>query len=136
MRRFHSFESSEHSLTSFFAGHFAAKALEDPKKYAGRTIGLAGDDLTMSEVQDAYKAVQGYRPWKAYLPSLFSTWFLTTSGRCSRCVWLDFDSVVWHSLLTELFVQWLYEEGYKVDIEALKQEHAGLLSFEQWLRSE
>jgi hypothetical protein len=61
--------------------------LASPDKYKGRwvtscasrtcrspaphsAIDLAGDDLTISQVQDAYARVQGFRPWKAYLPSV------------------------------------------------------------------
>lgn len=52
------------------AGWFAAKALENPEKYTGRIIPLAGDHLSISEVQDAYQKANGVRPWKAPIPAV------------------------------------------------------------------
>ena len=54
----------------FRTGWFAAKALENPEKYSGRVIPLAGDDLSISEIQDAYQRVNGIRPWKAPIPAV------------------------------------------------------------------
>jgi hypothetical protein len=51
-------------------GWFGAKALEDPEKYSGRAIPLAGDNLSISEIQDAYQNVHGVRPWKAPIPGI------------------------------------------------------------------
>lgn len=52
-------------------GRVAAQVLSDPAQYMGQTIELAGDDLTLSEVQDALGRVTGSRPWKIWLPRAF-----------------------------------------------------------------
>jgi hypothetical protein len=57
-------------ISLFHTGYFAAKALEDPEKYSSRIIPLAGDDLSISEVQDAYQRATGVRPWKAPIPGV------------------------------------------------------------------
>jgi hypothetical protein len=51
-------------------GWFAAKALEDPEKYSGRVIPLAGDSLSIPELQDVYEKANGVRPWKAPIPGV------------------------------------------------------------------
>ena len=51
-------------------GWFAAKALENPEKYSGRAIPLAGDNLSIPEIQDVYQKVNGVRPWKAPIPGI------------------------------------------------------------------
>jgi hypothetical protein len=54
----------------FLKGWFAARALENPEAYRNRAIALAGDDLSISEIQDAYQKANGVRPWKAPMPRL------------------------------------------------------------------
>lgn len=52
------------------AGHFAAQALLQPADYEGRIIALAGDRLSIKELQATYTKVQGRDAWRAYIPSL------------------------------------------------------------------
>ncbi|KII85952.1 hypothetical protein PLICRDRAFT_115222 [Plicaturopsis crispa FD-325 SS-3] len=94
-------------------GWFAARALEDPDKYKGRIIKLAGDELSVPELQDKYAAVQGFRPWRAHLPPI-------------ALRMLPYDM--------RMMFGWFYTGGYQADIPALRKEHPGLLNFEQWLR--
>jgi uncharacterized protein YbjT (DUF2867 family) len=94
-------------------GWFAAKALEDPEKYSGRVIPLAGDNLSISEVQDAYQNANGVRPWVAPIPGVFIRL-------------LPYD-------IRTMF-QWFYNKGYEANISALRTEHPDLLTFEQWVR--
>jgi uncharacterized protein YbjT (DUF2867 family) len=67
----HSPVSPRVSNTIFFfdPGYVGARALENPDKYAGRAIGLAGDELTMEQVRATYARVQGTSVWKAWLPA-------------------------------------------------------------------
>jgi len=95
-------------------GWYAARALEDPNKWAGRIIPLAGDNLSMSDVQDSYAAVDGVRPWKAWIPSIML-----------RLLPYDFRTMLY----------WFHSEGYKADIAALREEHSGLMTFQQWLKA-
>jgi uncharacterized protein YbjT (DUF2867 family) len=43
-------------------GWFAARALEEPTQYVGRTIALTGDELNVEEILDAYFKVAGQAP--------------------------------------------------------------------------
>jgi len=59
-------------------GHFGAQALLNPDKFAGRTIELAGDELTMEQARQIYAKVHsggggigGYLPvMKAWIPGI------------------------------------------------------------------
>lgn len=94
-------------------GWFAARALEEPEKFAGRTIALAGDELSVPEMADAYERVTGRGTVRVPVPR-----FLL------RIMPKEMSSML----------RWFGEHGYRADIEALRKEHPGLLTYEQWLR--
>ncbi|POY73384.1 hypothetical protein BMF94_3721 [Rhodotorula taiwanensis] len=94
-------------------GDVAAKMLLDPVKYAGRHVKLAGDELTMTEAQNAYARVEGHGVWKAWLPSIV-------------LYALPYD-------LRAMF-QWFYNKGYSSDLSEVRNEFPTVRSFEQWLR--
>jgi len=102
-------------IACYDIGAFAAKALLSPQQYKGRTIGLAGDELTINQLQGVYSKVQGTGAWKAYVPSLML-----------KMLPQDFQKMN----------QWIKTEGYKVDIPALRKEYPQVMTFEQWLRSD
>jgi len=54
-------------------GWFAARALEDPERYAGREIPLAGDELSVPEFVATYKQVTGRAAWVAPIPKFLQT---------------------------------------------------------------
>lgn len=95
------------------AGDVAARMLLDPVKYAGRHVKLAGDELTMTEAQNAYARVEGRGVWKAWLPSIV-------------LYALPYD-------LRAMF-QWFYNKGYSADLSEIRNEFPTMRSFEQWLR--
>jgi len=94
-------------------GVFAALAFANLKEYQGRTIELAGDELTEPQVAEMFSKVIG-RPVTLTAP---------TGG--------------WGSA-SEEEIQAAYNffngKGYDADIPALRKIHPGLLNFEQWLR--
>lgn len=109
---------------------YAAEALGSPEKYKGRCVcspsppfsltsrsalPLVGDSLTISQVQDAYGRVQGFRPWKAPLP-----------GLVIRLLPFDFRQMM-------LF---FFERGYSYDLKQVRQEVGPMTTFEEWLRSD
>lgn len=49
-------------------GAVAAKALAAPDEFHGKTIELAGDELTVGEMQAAFARATGERVWKAWIP--------------------------------------------------------------------
>ncbi|WP_409186987.1 NmrA family NAD(P)-binding protein [Amycolatopsis sp. VS8301801F10] len=93
-------------------GAFAALAFTRPVEYAGRTIELAGDELTMPQIAQAMTRALGrpvtYRP----IPREALT------GR-------DPDAAAGYDFANDV--------GWHADLPALREEHPGLLDFETWL---
>lgn len=84
-------------------GHFAAEAFDKPEKYIGRQIALAGDEVTFAEVAEIYERLTG------------------TPTRLEP------------QPIEDRMFEWFAEEGYQADIPALRKEHPGLLTLEQFL---
>ena len=95
-------------------GVFAAKALSNPDKWAGRAVGLAGDDLSFTEVRDIFKKTVGEE-----LPTTYSL--------------LSLPVLWWVEEARESF-EWFSTVGYGADIDSLRREEPGLQTFEKWLR--
>jgi uncharacterized protein YbjT (DUF2867 family) len=57
-------------------GIVAAKAIADPERFSGKTIDLAGDELSAEEVQAVFKKVTGQRADKAPLPGFLAKFML------------------------------------------------------------
>jgi len=92
---------------------FVALAFADPKQYLGRTIELAGDALTESQIVDTFAKVIG-RPVKLSMP---------TEGEGRRS----------EEEMIAMF-NFFNGEAYDADIPALRKLHPGLLTLEQFLR--
>ncbi|RKU43472.1 hypothetical protein DL546_002258 [Coniochaeta pulveracea] len=95
-------------------GVFAARALLDPEQYAGRAVGLAGDDLTFGEGREIFKRVLG--------KEMPVAWGIVAKG------------VLWFVEEARASFEWFDRVGYGVDIPALRQEEPRLQTFEMWLR--
>ena len=94
-------------------GVFAALAFANPGEYSGKTLELAGDELTEPEVVAAFSKVIG-RP-VTLTPS---------SGGWGNASEEEMQAV--HRFFNG--------EGYNADIPALRKLHPGLLRFEAYLR--
>jgi uncharacterized protein YbjT (DUF2867 family) len=92
---------------------FVALAFADPEQYLGRTIELAGDALTETQIAETFAKVIG-RPVTLTLPS-------GGSGRRSE------------EEMIAMF-NFFNGEAYDADIPALRKLHPGLLTLEQYLR--
>jgi len=92
---------------------FVALAFTNPKEYLGKTIELAGDELTESKIADTFTKVIG-RPVKLTMPS-------GEGGRQSE------------EEMIAMF-NFFNGEAYDADIAALRKLHPGLLTLEQYLR--
>ncbi len=92
---------------------FVALAFANPKQYLGKTIELAGDELTESQIADTFTKVIG-RPVKLTVP---------TGGGRRRS----------EEEMKAMF-NFFNGEGYDADIPALRKLHPGLLTLEQYLR--
>ncbi|KAJ5928415.1 hypothetical protein N7466_007371 [Penicillium verhagenii] len=97
-------------------GFFAAQAFLNPEEWTGKSLSLAGDDITFEDMAKIYKAKTGRD-----VP-------LTFSFVCSTLWWMmkDFGYMF----------QWFYDSGYGADISTLKEIHPGLKDFETWLETE
>lgn len=95
-------------------GWFAAQAFLKPEDYAGRSISVAGDELTFRQADAVFQKSVGHG-----MPQTW--WFLT-------CLIMSLASDVGS------MIRWFAAEGYGSDIDALRAEHPGLLSFADWLK--
>lgn len=91
---------------------FAALAFKDPKAFLGRTLELAGDELTDAQVAGVLAKVIG-RPVEVSAPN-------PRAGQDEAEVKASFN--------------FFNGEAYTADIPALRKLHPGLLTFEQYLR--
>jgi uncharacterized protein YbjT (DUF2867 family) len=92
---------------------FAALAFANPKQYLGRTIELAGDELTESQTAEVFSKVIG-RPVTLAKPT-------GGAGRRSE------DEMI-------AMLNFFNGEAYDADIPALRKLHPGLLTLEGYLR--
>ncbi|KAF2098576.1 NAD(P)-binding protein [Rhizodiscina lignyota] len=94
-------------------GHFAAEAFLNPDKFNGRAISLAGDELTFAQIQQIFKEKTGTDLPESY--SIFATLLL------------------WMVKEVNIMMKWFHDEGYGVDIPALRKEYPGLMDFGSYL---
>jgi uncharacterized protein YbjT (DUF2867 family) len=96
-------------------GVFAAKTFEDPDRWIGREVDLAGDETTMPEIADTFSRVIGRQVDYFQVP------------------WDQFEERTGEEYT--VMYRWFNDHGYEADIVALREEHPGLVSFEQYLRA-
>ena len=101
-------------VATYDIGWVAARALEDPERYAGRVIPLAGDELNVADIIRTYKTVTGHKPWVAPIPAFAA----------KKMVPKEF---------TDMF-RWIREKGFEADIAQVRQEYPQLLTFAGWLK--
>jgi uncharacterized protein YbjT (DUF2867 family) len=101
-------------VATYDIGWFAARALEDPERYAGRVIPLAGDELNVADIIRTFKTVTGHKPWVAPIPASVA----------KRMVPEEF---------ADMF-RWIREEGFEANIAQVRQEYPQLLTFAGWLK--
>jgi len=94
-------------------GEFVRIAFEHPDEYVGKSMDLAGDEMTMSQVVAAFSRLIGKTVRYAYQPIEDVRRFNADAAK---------------------MFEWLNEQGYHVDIAALIALYPGLMSFETWLR--
>ena len=94
-------------------GVFVALAFANRNQYLGRTLELAGDELTELQIADTFTKVIG-RPVSLNLPT-------QAQGRQP-----DEEMIAMFNFFNG--------QGYDADIPALRKFHPGLLSLEQYLR--
>ena len=96
-------------------GVVAASVLTDVKRWTGRAVGIAGDDLTFREADEVFQRLLAQdmpRIWG--IPSRALRWAIE-DARTS--------------------MDWFEKEGFKVDMKILKAEGFKVQNFDQWVRS-
>jgi uncharacterized protein YbjT (DUF2867 family) len=101
-------------VATYDIGWFAARALEDPERYAGRVIPLAGDELSVGDIIRTFKTVTGHKPWVAPIPTFVAKMMMPKE-------------------FADMF-RWIREKGFKVNIAEVRQEYPQLLTFAGWLK--
>ena len=96
-------------------GAFAAIAFENPDRWIGREVDLAGDEQSMTEIADTFSRVIGREVSYYQVP------------------WDQFEEQVGEEVT--LNSRWINDVGYEADIAALRQEYPELTNFERYLRS-
>ncbi|MEU9282343.1 NmrA/HSCARG family protein [Streptomyces sp. NPDC048341] len=111
-----------HTRVQFIAvediAHFAAEAFERPREYLGRSLELAGDELTAAEVAQAFAGRTG-------LPARFEELPLDTAAA---------SPYIPNAPEIALMFEWFQRHGYRADIPALRAEHPGLKDFGTYLK--
>ena len=97
-------------------GEFAAVAFENPGQWIGRTLELAGEELTMSRVADLLSRCLGWHVNYVQVP------------------WEHFRQAAGDEI-TRMY-QWFNDFGYRVNIPELRKLHPSLATLEQVLRQQ
>lgn len=96
-------------------GAFVTLAFEHPGKWMGRTFDIAGDELSMTQLAEAFSRMVGHEVRYVQVP------------------WDDFSKRI-DPAHFKMF-QWFDRVGYHIDIAAVRQELPQLHSFERWLQN-
>src|SRR5215207_2589118 len=95
-------------------GVFAAMAFENPDRWIGREVDIAGDELTMLEIAGTFSRVIGRNVDYFQVP------------------WGGFEEQMGEEYT--IMYRWFDDQGYEANIAALRDEYPGMSSFEQYLR--
>jgi uncharacterized protein YbjT (DUF2867 family) len=95
-------------------GAIAARAFQSPTKWSGRTIELAGEELTMQRVVETLSRVLG------------------RNVKYVQVAWDQFRQSAGEEM-TKMY-RWFNDVGYHVDIASLRKEYPNLATLEQVLR--
>jgi uncharacterized protein YbjT (DUF2867 family) len=96
-------------------GAFTVIAFENPDRWIGREVDLAGDEQSMTEIAATFSRVIGREVSYYQVP------------------WDQFEEQMGEE--ATLNFRWINDVGYEADIAALRQEYPELTTFERYLRS-
>ena len=96
-------------------GTFAAIAFENPERWIGREVDLAGDEPTMPEIAETFGRVIGREVSYYQVP------------------WDQFEEQMGEEFTVQY--RWFNDMGYEADIAALQKEYPELTTFERYLRA-
>lgn len=96
-------------------GAFAAMAFDNPGKWQGQAVDLAGDELSMNEIAEALGRASGREVRYITMP------------------WDEFEQRAGREMT--IMYRWFQDVGYHVDIASLRTQYPDLKTFEHWLRA-
>jgi uncharacterized protein YbjT (DUF2867 family) len=97
-------------------GAFVTLAFAHPGHWQGRAVELAGDELSMTELAQAFTRMAGREVQYEQVP------------------WDRFEQQAGREIT--VMYKWFQEVGFHIDIPALRQEYSKLTGFERWLQSQ
>ena len=96
-------------------GRFVAAAFEHPRHWQGRAVEGASDDLTLAQIAGAFSAALGREVHYVQVP------------------WDQFETQAGHEMA--IMFRWFQDVGYRIDLDALRQELPNPTTFERWLNT-
>lgn len=94
-------------------GAFVALAFEHPGHWHNCTFELAGDELSMTEVAQAFSHASGHEV------------------RYQQVPWDQFEQQAGHEMA--VMFRWFEEKGYDIDLATVRQHYPELTTFNRWL---
>lgn len=100
-------------------GIMAAEAFQDPERYVGQALEIAGDELSATEIAQTFGRAAGL------------------TGRFEEIGLADVaaNPYIPYSHEIALMFEWFQRAGYRADVPALRAVHPGLKTFAGWLQS-
>lgn len=95
-------------------GKFVAIAFDNPGKYIGAELEIAGDDLTLDKIFEKIEKVKNIKLSPVKIPG--------------------FVKFILPKMMRQMFTFYA-EDGWQADIKTLKKDNPELLSFEDWLKA-
>lgn len=96
-------------------GAFAALAFENPGNWKDRTFSLAGDELSMQQIADAFSRVTA------------------RDVKYVQVSWDQFEKNMGRELT--VMYHWFDEKGYHFNIEEVRREYPVTYTFDRWLEA-
>ena len=94
--------------------HLIILHVQNPQKYKGKAISLAGDSLTVPQFQKIYKDVTHLNPNTTFhFVAVLLGWIMPDMGR---------------------MMKWFKEVGYDASIEECREILPSLMDFETWAK--
>lgn len=97
-------------------GRFAADAFDDPDAWNGRSLDIAGDEISLTRICEILTDVTGH----SVVPV--------------RISWEDFEDSAGAEMT--VMTRWFDEVGYSADLAALRREQPGMTTMEDYLVNE
>jgi uncharacterized protein YbjT (DUF2867 family) len=96
-------------------GAFAALAFEHPGKWKNRTFSLAGDEISMQQIADAFNRVTA------------------RDVKYVQVSWDQFEKNMGQELT--VMYRWFEEKGFHFNIEEVQREYPATHTFDRWLKA-